>query len=162
MKINDLRPHRGAKKKEKRIGRGIGSGHGKTSTKGHKGALARSGGKKAPGFEGGQNPLIRRIPKRGFKPYRQTKPSIINLDSLKGLNPEKPVNLEILREAGLIKGSTKSVKVLGQGEVKKPFKVEAHFFSRSAIEKIKKAGGQATVIQKSVRTHNKKEAPSVS
>ncbi len=158
MKINDLKPHRGAKKKEKRIGRGIGSGHGKTSTKGHKGSLARSGGKKKPGFEGGQTPLIRRIPKRGFKPYRQTKPAIVNLDNLEGLNPDNPVNLELLREAGLIKGSTKMVKVLGQGEVKKPFKIEAHFFSRSAIEKIKKAGGQATIIQKSAGS-NKKTVP---
>lgn len=161
MKLSDLKPHRGSRHKEKRVGRGIGSGHGKTSTKGHKGSLARAGGGKQPGFEGGQMPIMRRIPKRGFKPYRKTKPAIINLSSLEGLNPENPVTPETLKEAGLIRNSSRMVKVLGQGELKKPFRVQAHIFSRSAVEKIQKAGGETTVIQP-LKGSNDKKGSSVS
>jgi len=153
-----LKPTPGSRQKEKRKGRGTGAEHGKTSTKGHKENLARAGGKKKPGFEGGQMPITRRIPKRGFTPYRRVRPAIINLESLGRLNNENPVTPESLKEAGLIRNSSILVKVLGQGELKKPFRVQAHLFSRSAVDKIKQAGGETTVIQRSKRTNGKKDS----
>ena len=144
MKLQDLAPAPGSRKKEKRIGRGPGSGHGKTSTKGHKGQKARSGGVKGPGFEGGQQPLIRRIPKRGFINIFRQEYSIVSLSSLQKCT-EKIVTPEVMLAMGLIK-KTGRVKILGDGEIGKSLTVRANKFSKSAEEKIKKAGGAAEVI----------------
>jgi large subunit ribosomal protein L15 len=145
MKLHQLAPPAGAKKKPKRIGRGPGSGHGKTATKGHKGILARSGGGKRPGFEGGQMPLVRRLPKVGFKNPFRVEYTVVNLKSLVALNAD-PITPQVLAEAGLIKRTKRPVKVLGDGEVGKPIVIQAHKFSRSAVQKIEAAGGRAEVI----------------
>lgn len=146
MKLHELAPAPGAKRKPKRIGRGPGSGHGKTATKGHKGLLARSGGGKGPAFEGGQMPLARRLPKHGFSnPFRTTY-SIVNLKSLARLEGVDQVTPQILLEAGIIKRKTQPVKILGLGEVQRPLVIQAHKFSKSAVEKIQAAGGRAEVI----------------
>ena len=147
MKLNELRPRPGSRKREKRIGHGVGSGHGKTSTKGHKGQSARTGGGKGPGFEGGQMPLIRRIPKRGFKNPFRIAPAVVNLEPLNQFDGKVPVTPEKMKEAGLVRRSADLVKVLGVGELKKPLTVLAHRFSRSAMDKIQKAGGKAQVIE---------------
>jgi large subunit ribosomal protein L15 len=144
MRLDKLAPVPGSRKKEKRIGRGPGSGHGKTSTKGHKGQKARSGGVKGPGFEGGQQPLIRRIPKRGFKSHSRKEYSIVNLKSLDGCG-EKMINPDILKNMGLIK-HTSLVKILGVGDISKALTVHAHKFSKTAEEKIKQAGGSINII----------------
>jgi large subunit ribosomal protein L15 len=146
MRLEDLKPAKGAKKKAKRVGRGVGSGHGKTSTKGHKGQKARSGGVKAPGFEGGQMPLQRRIPKRGFTNIFRKEYSVVNLDDLKEMVGAEPVTPEMLMQKGLIKNMKVGVKVLGTGELKTKLTVRAHKFSKSAVEKIQAAGGKAEVI----------------
>ena len=146
MKLHELAPARGAKKQPKRIGRGPGSGHGKTATKGHKGSLARAGGTKSPGFEGGQMPLIRRVPKQGFlNPFR-IEYAVVNLKALGALETVDRVTPEVLAEAGLLKRRTQRVKVLGEGEIGKPMVIQAHKFSKSAVEKIQAAGGRAEVI----------------
>jgi large subunit ribosomal protein L15 len=145
MKLHELSRPRGATKKRKRIGRGPGSGHGKTATKGHKGLLARSGGGKRPGFEGGQMPLIRRLPKHGFTNPFRTEYAVVNLKSLSSLNVDH-VTPEVLVGARLIKASDRLVKILGDGEVGKPLIVQAHKFSKSAMEKIQAAGGRAELI----------------
>lgn len=148
MRLNELRPKEGSRKKEKRIGRGIGSGHGKTSTKGHKGGLARSGGGgKGPGFEGGQMPLIRRIPKRGFTSHFPDGAAIVNLESLNQFDAKSTVTPEQLKAAGLVRKSAATVKILGEGQLSKPLMIQAHQFSRSAMEKIQKAGGKADLIK---------------
>ena len=137
------------KKGRKRLGRGPGSGLGKTSGKGHKGQLARSGSgaRIRPGFEGGQNPLYRRLPKRGFNNAAfQTTYAIINLDRIAELDVSE-VTPEFLKEQGIVKNALNGLKVLGSGDLKKAVKVHAHRFSRSAEQKIKKAGGEAVVIQ---------------
>ncbi len=146
MKISDLAPTPGAKKKEKRIGRGPGSGHGKTSTKGHKGQAARSGGTKAPGFEGGQQPLIRRVPKRGFKNIFKKEYAVVNLNRLDQFPAETVINPEFLLQVGIIKKATESVKVLGEGALTKPLVIAAHKFSEEALKKIQAAGGRAEVL----------------
>ncbi|HZR45226.1 MAG TPA: 50S ribosomal protein L15 [Candidatus Manganitrophaceae bacterium] len=146
MKISDLAPQRGAKKKEKRIGRGPGSGHGKTSTKGHKGQAARSGGTKAPGFEGGQQPLIRRVPKRGFTNIYRKEYAIVNLDRLNQFEADAVINPQFLQEAGVIKKSDGNIKVLGNGELTKPLVISAHKFSQEAMKKIQAAGGRAELL----------------
>lgn len=147
MRMHELAPPQGAKKKRKRIGRGPGSGHGKTSTKGHKGLLARSGGGKRPGFEGGQMPLIRRLPKFGFQNPFRIEYSIVNLKSLVDLKGD-PITPAVLAEAGLIKkGDRQPVKILGSGELKRALVVQAHKFSKSAEAKIQAAGGRAEVIR---------------
>ena len=147
IRLDQLKPAPGSRKKEKRIGRGIGSGHGKTSTKGHKGQAARSGGTKAPGFEGGQSPLIRRVPKRGFVNIFRVEAVVINLDRLAGFDAKDAVTPERLQAAGLIKSAAATIKVLGQGVLAAPLSIQAHAFSRSAKEKIEAAGGQAIVIE---------------
>ncbi|MBI3607297.1 MAG: 50S ribosomal protein L15 [Nitrospirae bacterium] len=147
MRLDQLKPAPGSRKKEKRIGRGIGSGHGKTSTKGHKGQAARSGGTKAPGFEGGQSPMIRRVPKRGFVNIFRVEAVVINLDRLAAFDAKDPVTPERLQAAGLIKSAAMTIKVLGQGALSAPLSIRAHAFSRSAKEKIEAAGGQAIVIE---------------
>jgi large subunit ribosomal protein L15 len=146
MKLEELKPSKGAKKKAKRVGRGVGSGHGKTSTKGHKGQKARSGGVKGPGFEGGQMPLQRRIPKRGFTNIFRKEYAIINLDDLARAGGADPVTPEVLVEKGLIKNIKDGVKVLGMGAFNGKITVRAHKFSKSAIDKIQAAGGKAEVI----------------
>lgn len=146
MKISDLAPAKGAKKKEKRIGRGPGSGHGKTSTKGHKGQAARSGGTKAPGFEGGQQPLIRRVPKRGFTNIFRKQYAVVNLDRLNRFEPDAIVDPQALQAAGLIKKSSEKIKVLGGGDLSKPLVISAHKFSQEAVKKIQSAGGRTEVI----------------
>ena len=132
-------------KRRKRLGCGIGSGHGKTSTKGHKGQRARSGFALRPGFEGGQNPLYRRLPKRGFNNAAFSRRySVVNLSQIAGLE-ETAVDPEKLLQLGLVKKNA-SVKILGDGNIKKAFTVKAHRFSASAKTKIEKAGGQAVTI----------------
>lgn len=146
MKLHELAPAKGAKKKRKRIGRGPGSGHGKTATKGHKGLLARSGGGKRPGFEGGQMPLIRRLPKHGFSNPFRIDYAIVNLKALAALGTVDPITPQALVDAGLIKRTRRPVKVLGMGEVGRAVVVQAHKFSQSAVAKIEAAGGRAEVI----------------
>lgn len=146
MRLNELRPAKGARKKEKRIGRGPGSGHGKTSTKGHKGQLARAGGGKAPGFEGGQMPLIRRVPKRGFHNIFRTEYTVVNLKMLTRFEGQEDITPQRLRETGLVKSRNARIKILGEGELTRPLVIQAHRFSQSAIEKIQKAGGKAEVL----------------
>lgn len=145
MKISDLAPEPGSRKKRKRIGRGPGSGHGKTSCRGHKGQNSRSGGGVKPGFEGGQMPLQRRLPKRGFTNIFQKKYSIINVGSLEKIT-EATITPEVLLQEGLIKNTKDMVKILGNGEITKAVTVRAHAFSTSAKEKISKAKGKAEVI----------------
>jgi len=146
VRLNELRPAKGARKKEKRIGRGPGSGHGKTSTKGHKGQLARAGGGKAPGFEGGQMPLIRRIPKRGFHNIFRIEYTVVNLKMLTRFEGQEDITPQRLREAGLVKSRNARIKILGEGELTRPLVIQAHRFSQSAIVKIQKAGGKAEVL----------------
>lgn len=146
MKLNELRPAEGSIKKKKRVGRGSGSGHGKTSCRGNKGQTARSGGKVSPHFEGGQMPLVRRIPKRGFTNHLFKKEyEIVNIDRLNGFEANSVVTPELLAETFVI-DCTCAVKVLGEGELTKPLTVKAHKFSKSAVEKIEKAGGKAEVL----------------
>ncbi|HJT20409.1 MAG TPA: 50S ribosomal protein L15 [Nitrospira sp.] len=146
MNLHELAPAKGAKKKRKRIGRGPGSGHGKTATKGHKGLLARSGGGKQPGFEGGQMPLIRRVPKYGFKNPFRTEYAIVNVKSLVDLPVQGTITPQALVDAGLVKRLTRPIKILGNGELKKALVVQAHKFSKSAEAKIQAAGGRVEVI----------------
>jgi len=147
MKIQDLTPAPGSTKKSKRVGRGMGSGHGKTATKGHKGQKARSGGTKGPSFEGGQTPLQRRLPKRGFKNYPfKVEYAVLNLSDLDRLAGVDVITPEILLEKKLVKNPNFGIKILGGGSISRPVTVEAHAFSESAIEKIKAAGGKAEVI----------------
>jgi large subunit ribosomal protein L15 len=147
MNLNDV--HRGivANKSRKRIGRGPGSGHGKTATRGHKGQGSRSGSSISPIFEGGQMPLVRRIPKRGFNNRWARTIAIINLASLdKHFQDGEEVSPESLHGKGLVKGAFDFLKVLGNGDLTRKLTVSAHRFSRSATEKIEKAGGQAVVL----------------
>ena len=146
MKIEDLKPAPGSRKRNKRVGRGIGSGHGKTSCKGHKGQKARSGGTKGPGFEGGQMPLQRRIPKRGFKNRFAIEYAIINLKDIVKIQDADIITPEILIEKGVIKDLKNGIKVLGNGDIQRPLTIKAHAFSASAISKISAAGGKAEVV----------------
>lgn len=146
MNLHDLKPGKGAKKRRKRIGRGPGSGHGKTSTKGHKGLLARSGGGKRPGFEGGQMPLVRRVPKFGFANPFRTEYAVVNVKSLEKVASTETITPQTLVDAGLVKRKTLPIKILGHGELSKPFIVQAHKFSKSAEAKIQAAGGRVEVI----------------
>jgi len=148
MRLGDLSPATGATTARKRLGRGIGSGLGKTSGKGHKGQWARSGGGVRPGFEGGQMPLIRRIPKRGFNNHFRKVYSIVNLSILESFEANSVVDMEVLCEKGLIKVMKDCVglKVLGNGTLSKALTVKAKAFSASAKEAIEKAGGTAEQI----------------
>ena len=141
MELNNLRPALGSTKNRKRIGRGAGSGHGKTATKGHKGQKARSGGSIKAGFEGGQMPLQRRLPKRGFTPLTRVEYSIVNLSQLDVFDSGTVIDGEALALKGLIKCSSAAVKVLGNGDVSKVLRVSVTKFSQSAKEKITAAGG---------------------
>jgi large subunit ribosomal protein L15 len=148
VKLDELRPAPGATKRRKKIGRGPGSGHGKTSTKGHKGHNARSGGGKGGGFEGGQMPLYRRLPKRGFVPHGgRTFYAIVNLKALGGFAANAVVDPDGLAQAGLIKPSGRSrVKVLGTGDVAHALTVRAHAVSEGARAKIEAKGGRVETI----------------
>lgn len=143
MKLHELAPAEGSVTEKKRLGRGAGSGLGKTSGKGHKGAKARSGGGKAPGFEGGQMPLTRRIPKSGFTNVFRKEFTAINIEALNAFNDGDEVTPETLRAMGLVKQVKAGVKVLGRGELTKKLTVRAHKFSASAKEKIEALGGSA-------------------
>ena len=147
MKLHELRPSEGAFKTSKRVGRGVGSGLGKTSGKGHKGQNARSGGGVRPGFEGGQLPLFRRLPKRGFSNAMfKVEYATINVSDLEKFEDGAVVTPELLKEMGILKKQLAGVKVLGNGELTKKLTVRAHKFSGSAIEKIEAIGGKAEVI----------------
>jgi large subunit ribosomal protein L15 len=146
MNLHELAPARGAKKRRKRIGRGPGSGHGKTATKGHKGILARSGGGKRPGFEGGQMPLVRRLPKFGFTNPSRVEYAIVNLTSFSDWTGSETITPQVMVDAGLVKRKKRPIKILGNGELKKPLVVQAHKFSKSAEVKIQAAGGRVEVI----------------
>ncbi|WP_334109684.1 50S ribosomal protein L15 [Thermodesulfitimonas autotrophica] len=145
MRLAELKPAPGARRKPVRKGQGIGSGLGKTAGRGHKGQKARSGGGVRPGFEGGQMPLARRMPKRGFTNIFKREYVIINLGQLNRFEDGAVVTPEVLREAGLIKKKG-AVKILGSGELKKALTVRAHAFSQGAAAKIAAAGGKAEVI----------------
>lgn len=146
MELNDLKPALGSTKNRKRIGRGAGSGHGKTSTKGHKGQKARSGGSIKAGFEGGQMPLQRRLPKRGFTPLTRVEYSIVNLGQLDVFDAGAVIDGSALASKGLIKDSSAAVKVLGNGDIIKAFKVSVAKFSQTAKDKITAAGGTVEEI----------------
>jgi large subunit ribosomal protein L15 len=146
MKIEEIKPAEGSRKKSKRVGRGVGSGHGKTSCKGHKGQKARSGGTVGLGFEGGQMPLQRRLPKRGFTNRFGVEFSIVNLDTINSLAGIDVITPELLREKKIIRDLKDGLKVLGNGKIERPVTVRATAFSASAAEKIAAAGGKAEVI----------------
>ena len=147
MKLHTLVPAEGATKERKRLGRGVGSGTGKTSGKGHKGQNARSGGGVRPGFEGGQLPLFRRLPKRGFSNANfKVRYAVINLSDLNRFEDGAVVTPEILKEMGLVKNQLDGIKVLGNGTLEKKVNVKAHKFSSVAKEQIEKMGGKAEVI----------------
>ncbi|HLJ76739.1 MAG TPA: 50S ribosomal protein L15 [Acidobacteriaceae bacterium] len=143
--LSNLRAPKQANRNKKRIGRGMGSGTGKTSGRGHKGQGSRSGSRLMRGFEGGQMPLHRRLPKRGFTNIFRTEYTVLNLDRIAELG-EKELTLEKLADLGLVKRRNELVKVLGNGELKVAVTVHAHKFSKSAQEKIEKAGGKAIVV----------------
>ncbi len=146
MKLHELKPAHGSRTRRKRIGRGIGSGNGKTATRGHKGLKARSGGGKKPGFEGGQMPLKRRVPKRGFTNIFKEEWSIVNLRDLSRLEGVQDVTPQIMIEAGLVRGRGLLIKILAEGDPGRAIHVKAHRFSASAVKKIEAAGGRAEVL----------------
>jgi large subunit ribosomal protein L15 len=146
MNLGSLKPPDGSRKKRKRVGRGDGSGHGGTSCKGHKGQNARSGGGVRPGFEGGQMPLSRRLPKRGFRnPFRK-EIVIINIEQLNKFSKGSVIDKEVLVRAGLMKGKADVIKVLGKGHIEYPISLKIDMISRGAREKIEAAGGSVTVV----------------
>ncbi len=146
MRLDELQPAEGSKFRTKRVGRGIGSGNGKTSGKGHKGQNARSGGGVRPGFEGGQMPLYRRLPKRGFNNIFAKKYVAVNVSELERFEDGTTVTAELLKESGVVSKTLDGVKILGRGELTKKLEVKAAKFSASATAKIEKAGGKAEVI----------------
>ncbi len=146
MKLHELKPAPGSTTAPKRLGRGIGSGLGKTSGKGHKGAKARSGGGKRPGFEGGQMPLVRRLPKRGFFNHFRTEYVAINVDRLEVFEDGATVTPVELIQMGIIKKIEDGVKIMGSGELTRKLTVQANKFTATAKEKIEAAGGKAEVI----------------
>lgn len=147
MKINELKPAEGSKRRPKRVGRGLGSGHGRTSTKGHKGQKSRSGGTKGPGFEGGQMPLQRRTPKRGFSnaPFKKEY-AIVNLDDINKIVDEVDIiTPEVLIQKGIIKKLNDGLKVLGNGDISKAITIKTHAISKTARQKIESKGGKVEV-----------------
>ena len=145
MKLSELKATPGSRKDRKRIGRGTGSGTGKTSGRGQKGQKSRSGGNPHPWFEGGQMPLYRRLPKRGFTNIFKKEYDIVNLAQLAGLEIKNPITPEVMKEKGIIR-RVDSVKILGNGELPEAVTVHAQKFSRSAVEKIEKSGGKVVTI----------------
>jgi len=146
MKLHELKPAEGSRSSRKRIGRGIGSGTGKTSGKGHKGQNARSGGGVRPGFEGGQNPLFRHLPKRGFTNINRKDYAIVNLDVLNRFDEGTEITPALLIESGVVSNERSGIKILGNGSLEKKLTVKAHKFSGSAKEAIEAAGGQTEVV----------------
>lgn len=146
IRIHDLSPSEGSRKKRKRVGRGPGSGHGKTSCRGHKGQKSRSGGSVAAGFEGGQMPLQRRLPKRGFKNAFKKEYALVNLRDLKDFDANSTLDIEALKGAGLVKKAEYGVKLLGYGEISQPLTLKVHKASRAAKEKIEAAGGMVEIV----------------
>jgi len=146
LSINTLKPAHGANRKNKRVGRGIGSGHGKTAARGYKGQLSRAGASVRPGFEGGQMPLHRRLPKRGFNNIFRKEFAAINLEKLAVFESGAQVDPEAVKSRGIVKNLRDGLKILGAGELPHPLHVRAHKFSKSAAEKIQKVGGTIEVI----------------
>lgn len=146
MKLHELKPAEGSRSERKRKGRGIGSGTGKTAGKGHKGQNARSGGGVRPGFEGGQNPLFRRLPKRGFTNINRKEYAIVNLDTLNRFDEGTEVTPALLIETGYVSSEKAGIKILGNGSLDRKLTVKAHKFSASAKEAIETAGGQTEVV----------------
>lgn len=146
MRLHELTPAAGSTTKPKRLGRGIGSGTGKTAGKGHKGQKARSGGGVRLGFEGGQNPLYRRLPKRGFKNFNRKEFAVVNLSDLSAFEAGTEIDSVTLFEAGIVKNAKDGIKILGNGEITVQLTVKANKFSQSAVEKIEAAGGTTEVI----------------
>ncbi|NRA64433.1 MAG: 50S ribosomal protein L15 [Pseudobacteriovorax sp.] len=144
--LGNLTPAKGSNKNKKRLGRGPGSGLGKTAGKGHKGQKARKGGKVAPGFEGGQMPLYRRLPKRGFKNPFRVEFNAVNLDTLNRFEAGSTITPETLEQAGLIRKPGKPIKLLGRGSLEKSMTISLHKFSASAKAAVEKAGGKAEEI----------------
>ena len=145
MRLHDLAPAKGSKKRKKRVGRGMASGNGKTSGRGHKGQKARSGGGVRPGFEGGQMPMQRRVPKRGFNNIFKKRYAIINIKDLAKFKENEKLDVKKLLELGVIKKRHCGLKVLGNGEINKKIEITAKKFSKSAEEKIKNAGGKVNI-----------------
>ena len=141
MQLHDLAPAPGSRKNRKKVGRGPGSGMGKTSTRGHKGLKARSGGNVRPGFEGGQMPIYRRLPKRGFFNIFKANNAVLNIKDLDRFEDGATIDIEALREAGMVKGRVDGVKILGMGEITKKLLFKNILVSRTAKEKIESAGG---------------------
>ncbi|MDP4169089.1 MAG: 50S ribosomal protein L15 [Bacillota bacterium] len=146
MKLHELKPAEGARKERKRLGRGIGSGQGKTAGKGHKGQNARSGGGVRLGFEGGQTPLFRRLPKRGFTNINRKEYAIVNLDALNRFEDGTEVTPELLIESGVVSNERAGIKILAKGNLEKKLTVKAQKFSSAAVEAIQAAGGNTEVI----------------
>lgn len=146
MKLHELKPAEGSRKERNRVGRGMSSGNGKTSGRGHKGQKARSGGGTRPGFEGGQMPLFQRLPKRGFTNVNRKKYSIVNLDTLNRFEEGTEITPELLLENGTVSKLNDGIKILGNGKIEKKLTVKAHKFSASAKEAIEAAGGKTEVI----------------
>ncbi len=146
MKLNELKPPEGSRKNRKRIGRGVASGHGRTSGRGHKGQLSRSGAKRKYGYEGGQMPLQRRVPKFGFTNIFKKQFQIVNVEQLEIFSDGETINKDTLLKSGIINKKSIDVKILGRGEVKKPLTIEAEAFSKTAIEKITSAGGNIIML----------------
>jgi len=149
LRLSDLAPAPGAKHKKKRVGRGPGSGHGKTACKGHKGQKARTGLEIPPWFEGGQMPLIRRAPKRGFNNKFRKKYAVVNLRDLNRFEPNSEIGPEELKKAGLVKKIETGIKLLAEGELTHPLKLKVHKASAAAIEKVKALGGEVVLLSQS-------------
>ncbi len=148
MKLNELKPAQGATKRRKRVGMGTGSGHGKTATRGHKGQGSRSGGGVPPWFEGGQMPLQRRIPKRGFVNFTRKFYQVVNVGDLAKFEAGATVGFEELRKAGLVKKTSVPVKLLGNGDIDRALTIKVDASSKSATEKIDKSGGKVEILAK--------------
>ena len=146
MRIDDLSPIPSSRKKRKRVGRGPGSGHGKTSCRGHKGQRSRSGGGTRPGFEGGQMPLQRRIPKRGFTNIFKRRYTLINISDLERFDKDVQLDIAMLKNSGLVKRARDGLKLLGRGEISYPVRIEVHKASKTAKAKIEAAGGHVVII----------------
>lgn len=146
MKLHTLQPNEGSRKERNRVGRGQGSGNGKTAGRGQKGLKQRSGGSVSLGFEGGQTPLFRRLPKRGFKNINRKEYAVVNLEILNGFEDGTTVTPALLKEVGVVKRELSGVKILGNGQLERKLTVQAHKFSKSAEEAITAAGGSIEVI----------------
>jgi len=146
MRIHELSPMRGSIKKRKRVGRGPGSGHGKTACRGHKGQNSRSGGGVRPGFEGGQMPLQRRLPKRGFNNIFKKKYALINIKGLSRFEPDSILDVETLIDAGMVKRVNDGIKLVGDGEISHPLVIKVHKASKTAVAKIEAAGGRVEIL----------------